>query len=86
MKEKRNEMKNNKHWQLRHPKSEIESEDSYKMIQNIIEMVEYLEKLPKNKFRKIAVKDLEKIHNEIIEVQKKKANMINMLKLNCGKC
>ena len=46
-------------------------------------MVEYLEKLPKNKFRKIAAKDLENIYMEINEVRNKKVKMINTLKVNC---
>ena len=46
-------------------------------------MVEYLEKLPKNKFRKIAAKDLETIYIEINEVRNKKVKMINTLKINC---
>ena len=83
VKKKRNEMRNNSYWQLRHPTSEIESEDTYKMVENVIKMVEYLEKLPKNKFRKIAAKDLETIYIEINEVRNKKVKMINTLKINC---
>ena len=76
---KRNELQNMR-GQYRHP-TEVDSENvnSYKMMDDFIKMVEYLEKLPKKKFRNIAERDLIKMRQEIEEVHRQKENNLHLV-------
>ena len=66
--------------QYRHPTEiDSENENAYKMMDDFIKMVEYLEKLPKNKFRNIADKDLIKMLDEIEEVHRQKENNLHLV-------
>ena len=55
------------------------SDDSFKVMEDFIRMVEYLEKLPKNKFRNIADKDLSKILDDIDEVERNKESNLHLV-------
>ena len=76
---KRNELQNMR-GQYRHP-TEVDSENvnSYKMMDDFTKMVEYLEKLPKKKFRNIADKDLMKMLDDIEEVHRQKENNLHLV-------
>ena len=76
---KRNELQNMR-GQYRHP-TEVDSENvnSYKMMDDFTKMVEYLEKLPKKKFRNIADRDLIKMRQEIEEVHRQKENNLHLV-------
>ena len=56
-----------------------ENENAYKMMDDFIKMVEYLEKLPKKKFRNIADKDLIRMLDEIEEVHRQKQNNLHLV-------
>ena len=76
---KRNELQNMR-GQYRHP-TEVDSENvnSYKMMDDFTKMVEYLEKLPKKKFRNSADRDLIKMRQEIEEVHRQKENNLHLV-------
>ena len=57
----------------------FKSDDSFKIMEDLIKMVEYLEKLPKNKFRPIADKDLTKILDDIDEVHRNKESNLYLV-------
>ena len=81
--DKRNELKN-MNGQFKHLESEsvsgmFSSDDSFKVMDDFIRMVEYLEKLPKNKFRNIADKDLTKILDDIDEVERNKESNLHLI-------
>jgi len=65
---KRSEMKN----VIKHPKLEIQSEDTYAMMNNFEIVVNKLENLAKNKFKKGAEKELNVIHEEIEDLWRQK--------------
>ena len=48
-------------------------------MEDFIRMVEYLGKLPKNKFRPIADKDLSKILDDIDEVERNKESNLHLV-------
>ena len=62
---KRNELQNMRGQYRHQTEIDSENENAYKMMDDFIKMVEYLEKLPKKKFRNIADKDLIKMLDEI---------------------
>ena len=63
--------------QYRYPGSESESEDTFKMMDDVITMVEYLEKLPRNKFRNIAEKDFYRILDQMEWIKNEKINNLH---------
>ena len=76
---KRNELQQMR-GQYRHPTEiDSENENAYKMMDDFIKMVEYLEKLPRKKFRNIADKDLIKMLDEIEEVHRQKENNLHLV-------
>ena len=80
---KKNELKNMngqfKRLESEPSESMFKSDDSFKIMDDFIRMVEYLEKLPKNKFRNIADKDLMKILDDINEVERNKESNLHLL-------
>ena len=78
---KRNELKNMnvqfKHFESERVSGMFSSDDSFKVMEDFIRMVEYLGKLPKNKFRPIADKDLSKILDDIDEVERNKESNLH---------
>ena len=80
---KRNELKNMnvqfKHFESERVSGMFSSDDSFKVMEDFIRMVEYLEKLPKNKFRNIADKDLSKILDDIDEVERNKESNLHLI-------
>ena len=80
---KRNELKNMnvqfKHFESERVSGMFSSDDSFKVMEDFIRMVEYLEKLPKNKFRNIADKDLSKILDDIDEVERNKESNLHLV-------
>ena len=78
---KRNELKNMnvqfKHFESERVSGMFSSDDSFKVMEDFIRMVEYLEKLPKNKFRNIGDKDLSKILDDIDEVERNKESNLH---------
>ena len=80
---KRNELKNMnvqfKHFESERVSGMFSSDDSFKVMEDFIRMVEYLEKLPKNKFRPIADKDLSKILDDIDEVERNKESNLHLI-------
>ena len=57
----------------------FKSDDSFKIMEDFIKMVEYLEKLPKNKFRNIADKNLTRILDVIDEVHRNKERNLHLV-------
>ena len=73
LKNKRIELKNVK----KHQKIEEMCEDTYEMVKNFEIVVNKLEKLPKNKFKKVAEKELNVIHEEIYDLWNQKENNLH---------
>ena len=73
LKNKRTELKNVK----KHQKIEEMCEDTYEMVKNFEIVVNKLEKLPKNKFKKVAEKELNVIHEEIYDLWNQKENNLH---------
>ena len=76
---KRNELQNMRGQYRHQTEIDSENENAYKMMDDFIKMVEYLEKLPKKKFRNIADKDLIKMLDEIEEVHRQKQNNLHLV-------
>ena len=76
--DKRNELKklNGQHTD---PEIEGDSEDTYKLIDEVVNMVEYLEKVPRKKFRNVSEKDLEIIMGKINVVLSNKQSNLHLL-------
>ena len=64
-----------------HVNTEIESdsEETYKMIDDFVNMVEYTEKVPRNKFRPISDKNFHKIIEQIEIVKRNKESTLHLL-------
>ena len=73
VKNKRSEMKS----VIKHPKLEIQSEDTYAMMNNFEIVVNKLENLAKNKFKKGAEKELNVIHEEIEDLWRQKESELH---------
>ena len=73
LKNKRIELKNVK----KHQMIEEMCEDTYEMVKNFETVVNKLEKLPKNKFKKVAEKELNVIHEEIYDLWNQKENNLH---------
>ena len=58
--------------------SDNESIDTYEMMNNVVNMVEYFEKLPRKKFRNVADKDLQKILEQINIVNSNKQSNLHL--------
>ena len=76
--DKRNELKklNGQHTD---PEIEGDSEDTYKLMDEVVNMVEYLEKVPRKKFRNVSEKDLEIIMGKINVVLSNKQSNLHLL-------
>ena len=74
----RNELRN-LNGQHVNPEIESDSEETYKLIDDFINMVEHLEKVPRKKFRIIADKDLHEISEKIEVVKRNKQNNLHLL-------
>ena len=76
--DKRNELKklNDQHMD---PEIEGDSEDTYKLIDDVVSMVEKIEKLPRTKFRNFSDKDLQIIMEKIEIVKRNKENNLHLL-------
>ena len=73
IKNKRIEMKNFK----KHQMIEIASEDTYEVMNNVEIVVNKLEKLPKNKFKKGAEKELNLMHEDIEDLWSEKESQLH---------
>ena len=64
-----------------HVNTEIESdsEETYKLIDDFVNMVEYTEKVPRNKFRPISDKNFHKIIEQIEIVKRNKESTLHLL-------
>ena len=76
--DKRNELKN-LNGQHMDPEIEGDSEDTYKLIDDVVSMVEKIEKLPRTKFRNFSDKDLQIIMEKIETVKRNKENNLHLL-------
>ena len=76
--DKRNELKN-LNGQHMDPEIEGDSEDTYKLIDDVVSMVEKIEKLPRTKFRNFSDKDLQIIMEKIEIVKRNKENNLHLL-------
>ena len=76
--DKRNELKN-LNGQHMDPEIEGDSEDTYKLIDAVVSMVEKIEKLPRTKFRNFSDKDLQIIMEKIEIVKRNKENNLHLL-------
>ena len=76
--DKRNELKNLNDQHM-DPEIEGDSEDTYKLIDDVVSMVEKIEKLPRTKFRNFSDKDLQIIMEKIEIVKRNKENNLHLL-------
>ena len=76
--DKRNELKN-LNGQHMDPEIEGDSEDTYKLIDDVVSMVEKIEKLPRTKFRNFSDKDLQIIMEKIEIVKRNKESNLHLL-------
>ena len=76
--DKRNELKN-LNGQHIDPEIEGDSEDTYKLIDDVVSMVEKIEKLPRTKFRNFSDKDLQIIMEKIEIVKRNKESNLHLL-------
>ena len=76
--DKRNELKNLNDQHM-DPEIEGDSEDTYKLIDAVVSMVEKIEKLPRTKFRNFSDKDLQIIMEKIEIVKRNKENNLHLL-------
>ena len=76
--DKRNELKNLNDQHM-DPEIEDDSEDTYKLIDAVVSMVEKIEKLPRTKFRNFSDKDLQIIMEKIEIVKRNKESNLHLL-------
>ena len=78
IKNRRNELKN---LNEQHVNTEIESdsEETYKLIDEFVDMVEYVEKVPRKKFRNVSDKKFDEIIEQIESVKRNKENTLHLL-------
>ena len=76
--DKRNELKNLNDQHM-DPEIEGDSEDTYKLIDDVVSMVEKIEKLPRTKFRNFSDKDLQIIMEKIEIVKRNKESNLHLL-------
>ena len=76
-----NRMNELKHLNEQHVNLEIESDsaETYKLINDFVEMVEYVEKVPRKKFRNISDKKFDEIIEQIESVKRNKENTLHLL-------
>ena len=80
VKNKRNELENlNEQHVNVNPEIESDSEETYKLIDDFVSMVEYTEKVPRNKFRPISDKNFHKIIEQIEIVKRNKENTLHLM-------
>ena len=75
---RRNELKNLNEQHV-NPEIESDSEETYKLIDNFINMVKHLEKVPRKKFRNISDKDLHEISEQIEVLKRNKESTLHLL-------
>ena len=76
-----NRMNGLKHLNEQHVNLEIESDsaETYKLINDFVEMVEYVEKVPRKKFRNISDKKFDEIIEQIESVKRNKESTLHLL-------